>query len=142
MASSKLNASLCPQSPLCLGLTRPVHVTHLVSFRSGVSFHTLQPRDALREKRCGTASPCSGAAPVGSPAGTDLTTTEVATRILRISGSFRNFESLLIESLIFAFGRIPQQTPLKMRFRSLGWLQNILLFFVLLLKFPKLEFLI
>lgn len=57
IASSKLNATLCPQSLLCPGLKCLVHIPYLVSFRSRVSFHALQPRDALREKQCGTASP-------------------------------------------------------------------------------------
>lgn len=51
MAFSKLNATLCPVSLLCLA-----HVPYLVSFWSRVSFNALQPWDALREKH-GTASP-------------------------------------------------------------------------------------
>lgn len=66
--------------------------------------------------------PAAELLPLPPPARRDLATAEVATRTPRISGSFGNFESFLIKSLIFAFGRIPRQTPVKMQVRSLGWL--------------------
>lgn len=69
-----------------------VHVTYLGSFQSRVSFHALQPWNALREKQCGSASPCAELLPL---ARSNLAMAEDATRMLGISGSFRNLEAAL-----------------------------------------------